>query len=64
MRIRKSVSEKEIDTLESFLPTVFGIKRRLNDKKRGLVYTHKAYTSPVYNVVKKWYFSIWKRKLD
>jgi hypothetical protein len=56
MRVRKSVGEKRNDTLERFLPTLFGIKRRSHDKKKELVYSHKAYTSPVYSVVKKMVF--------
>ena len=56
MRIRKSVGEKEIDTLESFLPMAFGIKRVPNGKKKGIVYTQKAYTSPFLDVVIKMVF--------
>ena len=56
MRIRKSVGEKEIDTLESFLPTAFGIKRVPNGKKKGIVYTQKSYTSPFLDVVIKMVF--------
>ena len=41
MRIRKSVGEEEIDTLERFLPTAFGTKRIQNGNKKELVYVNK-----------------------
>lgn len=56
MRVRKSVGEKRNDTLESFLPTLFGIKRKSNGKKKELVYTHKAYTHTFFGVVLKMVF--------
>lgn len=56
MRVRRSADDKRIDTLESFLPMAFGIKRVPNGKKKGIVYTQKAYTSPFLDVVIKMVF--------
>ena len=56
MRVRRSVDEKRNDTLESFLPTIFGIKRKSNGKKKELVYTHKVYTHTYFGVVLKMVF--------
>jgi hypothetical protein len=56
MRVRRSHAEIINDTLEAFLPTLFGIKRVSNGKKKELVYKYKDYTSSFLHVVTKWYF--------
>jgi len=53
MRVRKSVGEKRNDTLESFLPTLFGIKRITNGKKKELIYVHKQRTSHSFSLILK-----------
>jgi|LakMenE18May11ns_1017448.scaffolds.fasta_scaffold9693759_3 hypothetical protein len=51
MPVRMSMSLKTHHTFESFLPTVFGIKKITNGKKKALVYMHKHHTSHSLSIV-------------
>jgi hypothetical protein len=53
MPVRMSMSLKTHHTFETFLPTVFGIKKITNGKKKELVYMYKHRTSHSFSLVLK-----------
>ena len=47
MRVRRSRDEIRNDTLEAFLPTLFGIKRVSHGIKKHMIYVFKDFGSPI-----------------